>query len=767
MENLEGRQLLATLAPIPTVNSPATVGYQVPLQGGATGNQTFTVTSSNPDVKVSVANGKFWTVGVKHDSSGPNDPAFIGSLTFQLFGDLTPMTVSKIEQLISTGFYTSPTVPGTSGAPQLPSKNFHRIVSGFVAQGGSQTGNGTGSLNAPGYPFPDEFVQQLVFDGSGQLAMANAGDDTNDSQFFVTYGPTRNLDYNHTIFGQLVAGASTFAQMEKVATQANSSGENSVPVSPVLITSSTLSNTNPNGVLHVDTTGATAGETSNVTVTATDPSDGTKVTRTFQVNVTPNQTTAQDGTVQPVNEPAFLNPVPNLVVATGQPAIFQLTATNPEPTDTLTYVVNGGTSNGAFTQVQNATATVDSNGVVTVTPNANFTGVINLQVGVRDQADHGRSTNITDPANYDTQQITLTVRNGAVVNLQPIAAPGTATAIVNTASTIQLAGLTANPNSTTQTLNYELLQSPQHGTLTNFDAANGTFTYTPNPGYLGNDTVQYRVTDVGAPTPNLTSQPATFTINVTGANTGAVRVIDRVLIVTPPPRTDHGTNTIRVETTNSGANYQILVNGQVDTNMPAVTAIDRLVIYGAKASDQISVGSDVTIPALLSGGQGGVNLLQAGGGPSRLHGWFGRNTLVGGPQADALIGRTGHVRFRPSAGKDLIFAGQANPGRRYGVISLPTFRFSSQPKPPTGTFYRYVGNRLVAIQTPPLLVRATDHPLIGANHVPRTPNTTTAGQAATAAAQEPGTRPPPRKSQQPISDHQTGERRMPFARSDR
>lgn len=718
-EALEGRQLLATLGPIGTVNSPAGLGFQVPLEGGSGADQTFAVTSTNPNVRVSVARGNFWTIGVKHDSSGPNDPAFVGTLTFQLFEDLTPMTVSKIEQLINTGFYTSPTEPGTSGGPALPSKNFHRIVEGFVAQGGSVTGNGTGSVDAPGFPFPDEFVQSLVFNGTGQLAMANSGDDTNDSQFFITYSQTRNLDFNHTIFGQLVAGQETFAQMERVAKTNSAGGENSQPVSPVLITSSTLSATNPDGVLHIDTTGAQIGETSTVTVTATDPSDGTTVTRTFQVNVTPNL----DANGQPINEPPFLNPVQDLVVATGQTAVFLASATNPEPGDTLTYVVNGGTVNGEFVPVQNATASVDANGVVTVVPNANFTGVINLQVGVRDQVSRpSRASSLDAVANFDTRDLTLTVRNGAVVNLQPIAVPSSTSVPGNQPSTIQLTGLTANPGSTTQTLTYALLQGPAHGTISDFNATTGTFTYTPNTDFLGADTVSFRVTDVGEPGPNLTSEPATFTINVTGATTGAVRLVDRVLIVTPPPRTDGGTNVIRVETTSTGANYQVRLNGQIDLLMPAVTAVDRLVVYGAKASDQISVASNVTIPATLSGGLGGVNLLQAGGGPTREHGWYGRNTLVGGPQDDALYGRVGHVIFRPSGGRDLLFLGQANPGRRGGRVVSPSFKFSAVPKPPTGTFYRFVGNHIVAIPTPPLRVLRTEHRLVGAGHARRQPN---------------------------------------------
>jgi cyclophilin family peptidyl-prolyl cis-trans isomerase len=714
---LEDRALMASLAQIPNLNSPVGLGFQVPLDGGTGQSQTYTAQSDNPDIVVTPATGQFWSVTVTHQSSGPDDPSFTGTLVFQLFGDLTPDTVAKISQLVESGFYTSPTQPPAgSSVAQLPNKNFHRIVPGFVAQAGSQSGNGSGSLDAPGFPFPDEFRQQLVFNGFGQLAMANAGDDTNDSQFFVTYGPQRNLDFNHTIFGQLVSGQETLGLMQNVAKTATSAGgEVSQPVNPVLITGSTLSDTNPDGVLHIDTTRATQGETANVVVTAT-AADGSKITRTFQVTATPNV----DANGQPINEPAFLNPLDNVVVAQGQTAVFLATATNPEPTDTLSYVVAGGvttssTGTKSFQPVTNATASVDTNGVVTVVPNAGFTGVINLLIGVRDQvARSGRGTSLSSPDAYDTQMITLTVRNGEVVNLPPIAVPATQDVPANQASTVQLQGLTANPASTTQTLTYALLQGPQHGTLTDFDPATGTFQYTPNPDYVGTDTVQYRVTENGDPGPSLTSQPSTFTLNVTGSDTGAVRVVDGVLIITPPPRTDGGTNSIQV--TQFGSNIRVKVNNLIDTNQPAVSSIDRIMIYGAKASDQVFVDPALTQPTWISGGLGGHNRLQAGGGPSILQGWYGLNRLSGGPGDDVLTGRTGHVAFRVSGGQDIYFAGQARPGRRGGGMYSPSFKFSAVPKPPTGTFYRAVNDRLVPVATPALLVNRNLHPLVGAGH---------------------------------------------------
>ena len=75
---LKGGELLATLAQVPNINVPQYMGYQVPLEGGSGGPQTFTVTSSNPKIAASVAQGQFWNINVSHTSSGASDPSFNG-----------------------------------------------------------------------------------------------------------------------------------------------------------------------------------------------------------------------------------------------------------------------------------------------------------------------------------------------------------------------------------------------------------------------------------------------------------------------------------------------------------------------------------------------------------------------------------------------------------------------------------------------------------------------------------------------------------------
>ena len=112
-----------------------------------------------------------------------------GSMTFELFADEAPLAVNNFVSLSRDGFYDGLT--------------FHRVLEGFMAQGGDPTGVGTGS---PGYRFEDEVDPNLIFDSRGILAMANSGPDTNGSQFFITFVPTPHLDGNYTIFGKLIQG---------------------------------------------------------------------------------------------------------------------------------------------------------------------------------------------------------------------------------------------------------------------------------------------------------------------------------------------------------------------------------------------------------------------------------------------------------------------------------------------------------------------------------------------------------------------------------
>ncbi|MBO7726191.1 MAG: peptidylprolyl isomerase [Thermoguttaceae bacterium] len=112
-----------------------------------------------------------------------------GTIKLELFADKTPKTVANFEKLAKKGFYDGLT--------------FHRVIADFMIQGGCPLGNGCGG---PGYTFEDEFVPELRHDGPGTLSMANAGPNTNGSQFFITHVACPWLDGKHTVFGKVLEG---------------------------------------------------------------------------------------------------------------------------------------------------------------------------------------------------------------------------------------------------------------------------------------------------------------------------------------------------------------------------------------------------------------------------------------------------------------------------------------------------------------------------------------------------------------------------------
>jgi peptidyl-prolyl cis-trans isomerase B (cyclophilin B) len=121
-----------------------------------------------------------------------------GTIRLKLFADKTPRTVANFVNLVQRGFYNN--------------LKFHRVIEEFMVQGGCPKGNGTGG---PGYKFRDEFVKELRHDKPGILSMANAGPNTNGSQFFITHVPTPWLDDHHTVFGEVV-GAEDMAVVNSI-----------------------------------------------------------------------------------------------------------------------------------------------------------------------------------------------------------------------------------------------------------------------------------------------------------------------------------------------------------------------------------------------------------------------------------------------------------------------------------------------------------------------------------------------------------------------
>lgn len=140
-----------------------------------------------------------------------------GDVEVELYPEDAPIAVNNFVSLAREGFY--------NGTP------FHRIVKGFVIQGGDPTGTGTGG---PGYKFKDETIRKDYEQGT--LAMANAGPNTNGSQFFIVLEDLRGrLPKNYTIFGKVINGLDVVRSISEVEVTRSPSGENSSPVEPVML----------------------------------------------------------------------------------------------------------------------------------------------------------------------------------------------------------------------------------------------------------------------------------------------------------------------------------------------------------------------------------------------------------------------------------------------------------------------------------------------------------------------------------------------------
>jgi cyclophilin family peptidyl-prolyl cis-trans isomerase len=428
VESLEGRQLLAapTLAALPDVTLLSGAPLQIPLDGAdADGDAlTYTLTISNPAVSYLLpTTNRSLKLSVSHTSSGATDPAFTGDMVFQLFEDRAPRTTARIIQLAQSGFYNGVI--------------FHRVIPNFVIQGGDPTGTGTGGS---GVNFDDEFTPALQHTGSGLLSMAKSLDDTNDSQFFVTEGPQRHLDFNHSIFGRLVEGENIREQISNVPRNASDK-----PLGAVTITSATVFQDKQNRVLSLSAPNGYSGA-ADVMVTVSDGNGGT-ATRTFKASITPDMN----------NNHPFLGTIPDIQTRANTPVSFQIPATDVEG-DPIAYLdwfgiysnfvnpqeppapgENGrllppdGTRYG-----QDIDVLVDVNtGATTITPRNNVAGVFPIYLGVA----YSRAA-------FDSQVVPLFVAPAAPTSVDLVAASDTGTSDTDNLTRLN----NANPTKTLQFL---------------------------------------------------------------------------------------------------------------------------------------------------------------------------------------------------------------------------------------------------------------------------------------------------------------------------
>jgi len=142
-----------------------------------------------------------------------------GTITAEMFSDAAPKTAGNFIELARKGFYDGII--------------FHRVIGGFMLQGGDPTGTGTGG---PGYTIPDEFGDGLAHTGTGMFSMANSGPNTGGSQFFITLAATPWLDGKHAIFGKVTSGLDVVQAIGNVQT-----GAGDRPVDDVVMEKVTVS----------------------------------------------------------------------------------------------------------------------------------------------------------------------------------------------------------------------------------------------------------------------------------------------------------------------------------------------------------------------------------------------------------------------------------------------------------------------------------------------------------------------------------------------
>jgi peptidylprolyl isomerase len=127
-----------------------------------------------------------------------------GNIEIELMPDVAPKACENFTKLVEKGYYNGLV--------------FHRVIKGFMIQGGDPTGTGAGGQSVWGKPFADEFNAKVKFDSPGILAMANSGPNTNGSQFFITTADTSWLNMHHTIFGKVTSGYDVVEKIESTAT---------------------------------------------------------------------------------------------------------------------------------------------------------------------------------------------------------------------------------------------------------------------------------------------------------------------------------------------------------------------------------------------------------------------------------------------------------------------------------------------------------------------------------------------------------------------
>jgi len=426
------------------------------------GPLTYSVTIDGPNVLQAIIPSGNKSLVLNTSGS---DPGVTGQMTFQLFDNLAPNTTQHIETLVNNGEFAT-------------NASFYRIAyagsNPFVIQGGPS--NLSSSLGQ----FDDEYNRDLQFTSPGLLGMAKSTDDTNDDQIFVTAGPTRFLDFQHAIFGVVTEGDSV-----RQAIQSSRNSGDGPPLNPITIASAQIITDTQNAALELKAPVGASGSAA-VTLTVTDQ-HGNHYSQLFQVTITPD----------PNNPAPFLDPIAPVIGVENRAINVQLTATDAQHKDSVFFDAArpGAEPVNYSLNVNHAT------GLVTITPPTNFIGSFRVQVGVR-----GSQTRTTADQ-FDIETILVTVLSPD--DVAPTANDDSYFVPIDRALTVAAgqgvlvndADLDGDPISAV------LLAQPSNGSAAL--NADGSFVYTPSPGFHGDDSFRYQISD-----PDQKTTEATVTIHV-------------------------------------------------------------------------------------------------------------------------------------------------------------------------------------------------------------------------------------------------------------
>lgn len=201
-----------------------------------------------------------------------------GTMVFELFEQRAPGPALRVIELAEAGFYDG--------------LLFHRVDEGFVLQGGDPNGDGTGGSSLG--DFDDQFHPDLQHNRPGVLSFAKTNDDTNNSQFFITEASPRFLDFNHSVFGQLIEGADVQQAISEVPVDGDDR-----PITPVVIESATIFQDTENGLVMLRAMDADLS--TNITVTVTDP-EGNESAQVFSASTIGDQVNAGPYLIDPPRE---------------------------------------------------------------------------------------------------------------------------------------------------------------------------------------------------------------------------------------------------------------------------------------------------------------------------------------------------------------------------------------------------------------------------------------------------------------------------------